>query len=203
MSSIVGTFAGCKTVLWCRGRGKGPADSLPTKKKGWPSVARRDNALPGESSRPARFPKRSRRYGVGKEIGGAVYVHRRYEHVFGSACQEARKWLPSDFRYTVVKLNVATRAFSFIQVDDFDSAPEPTIGTVIAVKPDGSCRRIEPPSDPYIYHHKWLFVADDYDGFDVEESQARSGAWLALPEVDKSRIGRAGLLAHPRRTASG
>ena len=111
--------------------------------------------------------------------------------MFGSACQDARKWLPSDFRYTVVKLNVATRAFSFIQVEDFDNAPEPTIGTVIAVKPDGSCRRIEPSSDPYIYHHKWLFVADDYDGFDVEESKIRSGAWLALPQVDKSRIGRA------------
>jgi hypothetical protein len=50
---------------------------------------------------------------------------------------------------------------------------------------------MEPPNDPYIYHHKWLFVADDYDGFDVEESKARSDAWLALPEVDKSRIGRA------------
>ena len=154
-------------------------------------MARRDNALRGESSRPARLPKRSRRYGIGKEIGGAVYVHRRYEDVFGAPCQEARQCLPADFRYTVVKLTLATRAFSFIQVDDFDSVPEPTIGTVIAVKPDGSCRRIEPPSDPYIYHHKWLFVADDYDGFDVEESKARSGAWLALPEVDRSRIGRA------------
>ena len=50
---------------------------------------------------------------------------------------------------------------------------------------------MEPPSDPYIYHHKWLFVADDYDGFDVEESKSRSDAWLALPQVDKSRIGRA------------
>jgi hypothetical protein len=75
-------------------------------------------------------------------------------------------------------------------VADFDTAPEPTIGTIIAVKTDGSCRRTAAPSDPFIYHHKWLFVDDDYDGFDVEESKRRSVAWLALPDVDKSRIGR-------------
>ena len=43
---------------------------------------------------------------------------------------------------------------------------------------------MEPPSDPYIYHHKWLFVADDYDGFDVEESKARSGAWLCQTSIN-------------------
>jgi len=45
-------------------------------------------------------------------------------------------------------------------------------------------------SDPYIYHHKWLFVADDYGGFDVDESKRRSLAWMSLPDIDKSRIGR-------------
>lgn len=33
-------------------------------------------------------------------------------------------------------------------------------------------------------------MEDDYSGFDVEESKRRSAAWLALPNVDKSRIGR-------------
>ena len=41
-----------------------------------------------------------------------------------------------------------------------------------------------------IYHHKWLFVDDDYKGFNVEESKRRLAAWLVLPDVNKSRIGR-------------
>jgi hypothetical protein len=127
---------------------------------------------------------------VGKQIGGAVYVHRRYESVFGSAVEEAKKYLPPDFDYAVVKHNLANGAVSFVQVADFDAAAEPTVGTVIVVKSDGSCRTINPPADPYIYHHKWLFVRDDYDGFDVDESRSRSAAWLRLPDVDKRRIGK-------------
>jgi len=45
-------------------------------------------------------------------------------------------------------------------------------------------------ADPDIYHHKWLFVADDYQGFDVVASKTRSEQWIALGDVDRSRIGR-------------
>ncbi len=136
------------------------------------------------------LPRRSSRYGVGKEIGGAVYVHRKYECVFGAVVEEARKYLPPDFSYTVVRLTLANSSVSFVEVPDFDTAPEPALGTIIVVKTDGWCRRMEAPRDPLIYHHKWLFVKDHYDGFDVEESKRRSAAWLALPEIDKLRIGR-------------
>jgi len=153
-------------------------------------VAQFDRSSRRELSGDLPLPRRSKKYGVGKEIGGAVYVHQRYEHVFGSAVEEARGHLPPDFCYTVVKLNLANKSFSFIAVADFDTAPEPTIGTVITVSTDGSCRRIQPPEDPYIYHHKWLFVADDYDGFDVEESKARSRAWMTLANIDRTRIGK-------------
>lgn len=149
-----------------------------------------DRTGPGNAARKVVLPKRSTRYGVGKEIGGAVYVHRRYEQVFGSAIEEARRHLPAGFSYAVVKLRIANRSFSFVEVADFDTAPEPTLGTVIAVQSDGSWRRIPPAKDAFIYHHKWLFVADDYDGFDVEESKARSRAWMALPGIDRARIGK-------------
>ena len=144
----------------------------------------------GDISLSQVLPKRSTKYGVGKQIGGAVYVHRRYESVFGSAVEEARKCLPPEFDYTVVKYNLANGALSFVQVADFAAAPEPTVGIVIVVKNDGSCRTVNPPRDPYIYHHKWLFVLDDYDGFNVDESRRRSAAWLSLPKIDKRRIGK-------------
>ena len=153
-------------------------------------MTRDDKSPLNENAGAVHLPKRSRKYGVGKEIGRAVYVHRDYEGVFGLEVAEARRRLPSEFEYNVVKLSLANSTVSFIQVTDFDAAPEPTVGSITVVKQDGSCRHMKPPNDPYIYHHKWLFVTDDYDGFDVEESKRRSLAWMSLPDVDKSRIGR-------------
>ncbi len=49
-----------------------------------------------------RLPNRSKRFGVGKEIGGAVYLHRRYEARLGDAVANAKKRLPADFDYQIV-----------------------------------------------------------------------------------------------------
>ena len=109
----------------------------------------------------------------------------------GPAVASAKRSLPRDFQYDVVKFNHLTEAVSFIQCPRFDHDPEPAIAAVIIVRADGTKRVREfRADDPPIYHHKWLFVADDYSGFDVEESKRRSAAWLALPNIDTSRIGR-------------
>jgi hypothetical protein len=136
-----------------------------------------------------RLACRSAQYGVGKELGGAVYLHRLYEHLLGAPVEAARQHLPPDFDYTVVKLNHRTGAVSFIHSPDFDTAPEPTVGELWTVSPNGHARFRRMPDDPWIYHHKWLFVADSYSGFDVEESKARSASWCSLPDVDRRRIG--------------
>lgn len=133
---------------------------------------------------------RSKKYGVGKEIGGAVYLHRQYESLLGEAVANAKTHLPDDFDYTVVKYSEKTGLVSFIASPNFDTAPEPTVGDSIAVTPDGRVSRRKQLADPYIYHHKWLFVADDYEGFGVSESKRRSLAWMALPDIDRRRIGR-------------
>lgn len=139
---------------------------------------------------PPALPKRSTRFGVGKEIGGAVYVHRDYRSRLPEVVSQAIKQLPVDFDFCVIKLTLKTNAVSFIQSPDFDSADEPTVGDSVSVAADGSVSRRRGLSDPWIYHHKWLFVEDDYAGFDVEESKTRSRHWLALPDIDFRRIGR-------------
>lgn len=141
-------------------------------------------------SKSIKLPKRSARFGVGKEIGGAVYVHRLYQHVLPEAFENAKKVLAPDFEYTVVKYDLSTDAVSFIQSDDFDSMEEPTVGDLHTIRLDGTCAFRRKLSDPWIYHHKWLFVLDDYSGFSVEESKSRSRQWLALSGVDYRRIGR-------------
>ncbi len=107
-----------------------------------------------------------------------------------SGLVSAKTKLPDDFDYQIVKYNCRTRAVSFVQCVDFDTAPEPTVGEIVTVNADGQVRRRKQPQDPEIYHHKWLFVGDDYDGFDVEESKRRSLAWMSLDDVDRKRIGR-------------
>lgn len=143
-----------------------------------------------DGERAAELPTRSRRYGVGKEIGYATYVHRQYEHVLGETVAWAKRHLPEHFSYTVVKLNGRTDAVSFIDCPGFDSEDEPVIAAIIVVSADATVQRRNLPADPYIYHHKWLFVDDDYPGFDVAASKKRSRQWIGLGRVDRSRIGR-------------
>jgi len=137
-----------------------------------------------------KLPKRSYKFGVGKEIGGAVYLHRIYEDKLGNVLVVAKDKLPDGFDYQIVKYNYRTQAISFVQCMDFDSAHEPTVGELMTVGVDGNVRRRRQPRDPEIYHHKWLFVADDYEGFDVEASRQRSLAWIRLEGIDRRRIGR-------------
>ena len=102
----------------------------------------------------------------------------------------AKKHLPENVSYHVVKLNQRTGAVSFIQCADFDTAPEPTVGDMVTIDAEGNSRHRSQSRDPEIYHHKWLFVADDYTGFNVQQSKQRSLAWSALEGVDRRRIGR-------------
>lgn len=141
-------------------------------------------------SNAIKLPKRSARFGVGKEIGGAVYLHKLYQHVLPDGFETARRALPPNFEYVVVKYDLSTHAVSFIQSDDFDTATEPTVGDLHTIRPDGPCTFLRKLSDPWIYHHKWLFVLDDYSGFDVKASKARSIEWLRLPDIDFTRIGK-------------
>jgi len=120
-----------------------------------------------------------------------VYVHRVYEHLLPEAViQSAKARLPTTFTYDVVKYRAATKAVSFIRCPEFDTSPEPSVGESVIVKRDGTIRTRRPPPDPEIYHHKWLFVADDYCGFDVEQSKRRSHAINQLHGIDRYRIGR-------------
>jgi hypothetical protein len=103
---------------------------------------------------------------------------------------EAKARLPTNFDYTVMKYHASRASVSFIHSPDFDTAPEPIVGDLWVVYTNGIARQYRQAADPFIYHHKWLFVADDYTGFSVEASRARSLAWIVLPGIDRARIGR-------------
>lgn len=133
---------------------------------------------------------------VGKFIGGNIYVHKSYSNIFPQDdYKNALKVLGEnvkDFDYTMIKYNKEKNSFSFIKSPDFDTSHEPIAGDAVLVNSDGSLKFTAQKKDPQIYHHKWLFVKDDYKGFDVEDSLKRTILWKEKMGINKdlsSRIG--------------
>ena len=91
-----------------------------------------------------------------------------------------------DFKYNIIKWDIKKDLLTFVNSPDFDTADEPVAGDYVAIKADGTVRK---GSTKSIWHHKWLWVKDDYKGFDVEESYRRSEAWLTIPMIEFSKIG--------------
>ena len=86
--------------------------------------------------------------------------------------------------YTQGKYRVA------IPYTNVSPAEVSTVGDSYLVRPDGTTKVMLASKDPMIYHHKWMFVAPDYDGFDYTAAWERSKEWQGLKGIDKSRIGR-------------
>jgi hypothetical protein len=129
---------------------------------------------------------------VGKFIGGDLYVHKSAMDVLPQKEMEmAESKLPEDFEYEIVKYNAAQGSFSFIASPDWNTAKEPIVGDAYKVSRNGDVGVTKQKADPQIYHHKWNFVRDNYDGFDVRQSIQRSIDWYrdAKDDVNMYKIG--------------
>lgn len=126
-----------------------------------------------------------RRYrnNVGKQVGSALYVHRDYadqvipKEVLNKAMAIIARSNP-EFDYTSLMWDAKRNIVRFDEAPDFDSASEPHVGDYIVVSLNGSF----PPTKRHsnsIWHHKWMWVKDDYKGFDVDKSKEWSKLWLA------------------------
>lgn len=134
---------------------------------------------------------------VGKRIRNHLWVHINYLDCISSSLSSHPVWsqLPTDARPAIARINLKNwNELTLIECDDFDSVQEPTVGRSFSLKSDQTLRVVEPPANnPLIYHHKWLFVRDDYAGFNVVTSKQRSLSWRAIAGQDRqlsSRIGR-------------
>lgn len=129
----------------------------------------------------------------GKTVAGRLYVHRSALHLLGRDIQDkikfAQESVPDWSNWAIARVSLTSNQVALIESPDWDTADEPSVGAMMVV--DGCDLKFRPDTGTMIYHHKWMFVADDYDGFDVEDSKARSASWESLdPPVDKKRIGR-------------
>ena len=138
--------------------------------------------------------KRSNRYGVGKEIGGDIYFYKDYADrivpadILENAEQVLNENYP-DYEFNCMRYSPKTGTVSFQECPDFNTAREPMVGDYITVFPDG---RVSTGNSKYIFHHKWLWVTNDYTGFDVAQAWEWSRQWLdTLQETsDGNGIGR-------------
>jgi hypothetical protein len=143
-----------------------------------------------------KLPKRYAKTGVGKFIGGRVYFHKNYVDRFMSDPVFCKGYDFLERACTkepeIISYEIKTGIVSFIWCSDWDEAPEPSISGRVVYNEKLvhllDTRNFH-DSNPFIYHHKWLFVSDNYKGFDVEESKKRSLQWMAL-KPDCRKIGR-------------
>lgn len=132
-----------------------------------------------------------------KKIGGAIYIHR--SNVDELTLEQLdlvwdrwKKLADTDYpcnSFEVIKIKNDT--VSFIVCEGWDSLREPIVGNAYNVKADGSVKLTKKrEKNPQIYHHKWMFVSEDYEGFDVEESKEWSKKWLSVvPKGLSSSLG--------------
>jgi hypothetical protein len=139
---------------------------------------------------------------VGKRIGDYIYFHRDYwlcvDAVDKEVYDDITYLLPSSFDFNIVKYPMKKSddmKITFLWSPDFDSSDEPYIEEYVIYYADRKysehfcTQKHVIPKKKQIYHHKWLFVADDYEGFDVKKSMERSEKWLKIKGIDYHRIG--------------
>lgn len=118
---------------------------------------------------------------VGKQVGPQVYVHKKYaaevipHDILKNAVEKLKEINPS-FKLNSIMWDSKSNVVRFDEAPDFDTAREPHVGKYISIFPDGNIKENQSNS---IWHHKWLWVKDDYTGFNVEESKKWSILWLS------------------------
>lgn len=148
-----------------------------------------------ENNSPIKTKKGStiKRYkDVGKKMGDDLYFHKKYvdEYINKDFYNKLKSNLPKDFDFNIVKYNSKQNYITFINSPDFDTADEPIVSDAYKVTEDGKVKLTKEKNPPQIYHHKWLFVKDDYKGFDTEKSKERSRRWLEVSDrINMSKIG--------------
>ena len=138
---------------------------------------------------------------VGKVMGNNIWVHKDYVSLlpqFVDIFDAASSVVPDNFEFDIVRFDKRGGDVCFISSPDFITSSEPIVSRTLKVNVDEfGVSLAQPPTkkqdNPLIYHHKWLFVPDSSNLFNVEESMKRSLEWKSVLGVDKtisSKIGR-------------
>ena len=85
--------------------------------------------------------KRSPKYGVGKQVGNTIYLHKSVEDKLHHAVLEFdKREIHSDFIYEIIKYDVKNGNVTFISSPVWDTSYEPIVGDAILIRRDGGMR---------------------------------------------------------------
>jgi len=152
---------------------------------------------------------------VGKRVGNNVYIHISY--IFDlyrslpglfthkpTLKEQSKNWpQPGEYDpkfqridrgWNIYRLNIKTFEQLLICCPKFDEEKEPIITKTSKRITKGKITYHH--KNPPIYHHKWMFVKDDYQGFDVEASKRRSLEWFPLAKGNRQMLSRIGRLKY-------
>jgi hypothetical protein len=129
---------------------------------------------------------------VGKQMRESIYFHKSYLHLFPREVQDAVKFLPKNLEFNIIKFTPKENSISFILSPDFDESYHPKI--VQSAKLNLNNKSIPVKIFRYknnvkIYHHRWLFVKDEYEGFDVGKDKRWSDLWSRVPHLNHTKYG--------------
>ena len=123
--------------------------------------------------------------GVGKHMRKSIYVHKLYAHevidndLLNKAKLLLKRYEP-DFEYNCIHYDkTKPTCVRFDEAPTFDTENDPYPARMITVNVaiDGDKCYSYWYSD-MIRHHKWLWVKENYTGFDVEKSWKWSQTWM-------------------------
>lgn len=132
-----------------------------------------------------------------KKIGNAVYMHRLSIEKLGVPMYMVHAFVKKMteigfFDWNIIKWDKKNKKVTGINAINWDKDHEPEIvKTVIYDHRMRSVKQLKGRGQ--IYHHKWMFVDEDYPFFDVDESRART-EWINTvvkkhPNYDSHKIG--------------
>jgi hypothetical protein len=138
------------------------------------------------------------KFGVGKQVSSKIYFHKsvwdkivpkdvwdKAQQIMQSLETEQKLWQMgwTEFEYEIVCYDLNNpKVIRFDGCPGFNLQNEPTVGWMMFV--DTEIGSVSFKYNQQIYHHKWLWVSEDYEGFDVGGSYEWSKRWLSrLPEV--------------------
>lgn len=136
-----------------------------------------------------------------KVVGTAKYAHKTNVKELIAKCFKT-KLEEQMFLQFLDKAILHGIAFDIIKYDkgnvtliaspDWNTANEPIVGTCYRWKLNEWLREdwvnpVVTQNYKQIYHNKWMFVADNYRGFDIEQAKRRSQLWNSLPDIKEVR----------------
>ncbi|WP_146147071.1 hypothetical protein [Photobacterium kishitanii] len=105
--------------------------------------------------------------------------------------KSASRELPCGFKYEVIRIDIKTLTeVAFINSPDWATSNEPIVGDSAVVSIKNGTHHVKlnnmRKTNAQIYHHKWLFVGDSNEGFNVADSKKRSLTWLKAKGTEKN-----------------